>query len=143
MANSVADSVKRIVTANLKLKLLSLAVALCIWSFTALSREIRYELVLPVEVRNLPPGYELVTPSLPSVRFTLAGPSILMDGVRRSNTSLILNLRGVGPGRTVFGNLATWLKLSEGVKVTSVSPAAIEIEVRRYHSTVSEGDQQQ
>ncbi|GFE61419.1 YbbR-like domain-containing protein [Geobacter sp. AOG2] len=125
------SAIKRRCTRNASLKILSLMLAVCIWSFTSLSRETRYELVLPVELRNTPPGYR-VTPPLPGeVHFTLTGPSLLIDGARRSNSRVILSLRGIKPGKTLFSHLETYLKLPEGIKVTRISPAELEIELDR------------
>jgi len=143
MAPPLLNAVKRFFTRNLNLKLLSVTVAVCIWSFTAMSRETRYDLALPVELRNIPPGYVLDGQPPLDVRFTLSGPSILIDGARRSNTALILNLRGAVPGRTLFSHLESNLKLPEGVSVTRISPAAVEISLVRTQTSNSEGDQQQ
>lgn len=143
MAPASLDTVKRLCTRNLSLKLLSLAVALCIWSFTAISREQRFDLALPVELRNMPPGYSLAGEPPRVIRFTLTGPSILIEGARRSNTALILNLRGAAAGRTFFSHLETYLKLPEGVNVTRITPAVLEIDLTRDQTHLSEGDHKQ
>ncbi|HEY3306919.1 MAG TPA: CdaR family protein [Desulfuromonadaceae bacterium] len=128
---------------NRSLRLLSLSVAICIWSFTAISREVHYDLVLPVELRNTPPGYELASPPPGETRVTLVGPSLLIDGARRSNTAIILNLRGISSGKTLFSHLETNLKLPDGIRVTRVSPAIIEIDLRKRISNYTEGEPQQ
>ena len=137
------ETFKQFCTRNLSLRLLCLGVAVCIWTFTAYSREIRHELVLPVEFRNTPPGYKLASQLPRDIRFTLSGPSILIDGARRSNAVLILNLRGISPGKTIFSHLETNLKLPEGINVTRISPAAIEINLTRAQTQYLEGDPQQ
>lgn len=137
------DTAYRFCMRNLTLKLLSLAVAVCIWSFTAISRETHYDLALPVELRNIPPGYRLSGPLPREIRFTLTGPSILIDGARRSNSSLILNMRGAAPGRVIFSHLESNLKLPEGISVTRITPATLETDLVLNRSTISEGDPQQ
>jgi hypothetical protein len=113
--------------------------AVCIWSFSSLSRETRYELALPVELRNTPPGYTVTEPLTGEVHFTLVGPSILIDGARRANSRLILSLRGAKPGKTLFTHLETDLKLPEGIKVTRISPATLEIELIRQQINSDQG----
>lgn len=142
MTSAPFDTVKRLCTRNAALKLLSLAVALCIWSFTAISREKRYDLALPVELRNIPPGYSLAGEPPREIRFTLSGPSILIDGARRSNAALILSLRGAAPGRTLFSHLESYLKLPDGISVTRISPASLEIDLVRDQTPLSEGEHQ-
>jgi hypothetical protein len=132
-------AVKRLCTRNWSLKLLSLMLAVCIWSFSSLSRETRYELVLPVEMRNTPPGYTVATPLTGEVHFTLTGPSILIDGARRANSRLILSLRGAKPGKTLFSHLETNLKLPEGIEVTRISPATLEIDLVREQTNSEQG----
>lgn len=143
MVTAILDSARRFFTGNIKLKLLSLAVAICIWSFAAISRETRYDLALPVELRNIPPGYTLASPFPREVRFTLAGPAILIDGVRRANGVLILNMRGTGAGRTLFSHLDSNLKLPEGIRITRISPVTIEITLAKQQLNLTEGDNQQ
>jgi hypothetical protein len=136
-------AVKRFCTRNWSLKLLSLMLAVCIWSFSALSRETRYEMVLPVELRNTPPGCTVAAPLTGEVHFTLTGPSILVDGARRANSRLILSLRGAMPGKTLFSHLETNLKLPEGIKVTRISPATLEIELIRKQTNSDQGASKQ
>lgn len=143
MAPVSLDAAKRLCTRNLSLKLLSLAVALCIWSFTAISRDRRYDLALPVELRNIPQGYSLAGQPPREIRFTLSGPSILIDGARRSNAALILNLRGAAAGRTIFPHLETYLNLPEGINVIRITPAVMEIDLTKDQTHSSEGDNKQ
>ena len=132
-------AVKHLCTRNWSLKLLSLMLAVCIWSFSSLSRETRYELILPLELRNTPPGYSVAAPLTGDVHFTLTGPSILIDGARRANSRLILSLRGAKPGKTLFSHLETYLKLPEGIKVTRTSPATLEIDLLREQTNSDQG----
>lgn len=138
------EPLRQIGTRNLALKLLSLGVALCIWSFTAVSRETHHELTLPVELRNIPPGYTVNGTPPGEIRFVLSGPSLLIDGARRANATVILNLRGALPGRTLFSHLESYLKLPDGIRVTRISPASLEIDlVRKQIPTPPQGEQQQ
>ena len=143
MAPAAFKTISRACTRNLTLKLLSLTVALCIWSFTSISRETHFELILPVELRSMPPGYVAGGESPREIHVTLSGPSLLIDGARRSNTKVILNLRGAVPGKTLFSNLDTYLKLPDGVRVTRISPATLEINLVREQIRQPQGDQQQ
>ncbi len=145
MSARVIETIKQVCTRNLSLKLLSLGVALCIWSFTAVSRESRYELTLPVELRNIPPGYMVSGQATGDIRFTLSGPSLLIDGARRSNATVILNLRGAAvPGKTLFSHLESYLKLPDGIRVIRISPASLEIDLIREQipSPQQQGEQQ-
>lgn len=142
-ASMASKTAKQFCTRNPSLRILSLAVALCIWGVTAIPRETRHDLLLPVELRNIPPGYALASQSAGDIRFSLSGPSILIDGARRSNSVLILNLRGISSGKTIFSHLETNLNLPEDIRVTRISPASIEINLIKKQTQSSEGDPQQ
>lgn len=141
MPRSRIRKLQDFMTGNMRLKLLSLAVAFCIWSFMALSRESRYELSLPLQVRNVPNGYALAETPPAEIQFTLAGPYVLVESARRSNNAVILSLRGVSvPGRTAFSSLEANLKLPEGVKVIRTSPSLLTLDLIRKSTQQPEGD---
>jgi hypothetical protein len=133
---------KDLFTGNIRLKLLSLLLAIFIWSFLAFSREIRYDLTLPLELRNIPVGYSLAAKPPRGINFTLSGPSIMVEAARRSNSTVILTLRGASvPGRTTFSALEKTLKLPEGVKVIRTSPSLLTLDLIRTPIQQPEGDQ--
>lgn len=141
MASSASDIFRQCCTRNLKLKLLSLMVACCIWGLTSFSRKTHAEIDLPVQLQNVPSGYTQASQLPREIRFTLSGPTLLIEGARRSNSAFKLDLRGIGPGRTLFPHLESSLKLPDGVKVTSISPASLEINLVKTQTRHSEGDQ--
>jgi hypothetical protein len=62
------------------------------------------------------------------ITYSLSGPSILIGSTLRSNTYVKLSLAGAAtPGRTIFMNLESHLKLPEGIVVTRISPSALEL----------------
>lgn len=116
------------ITANLTLRLLSLALAICIWCISAASHPRQVRLTLPVRLDHLPPGYAVAgTPPAP-VQVTLSGPLHLITGVARRTRVLPLDLEGAArPGTTSFTRLESCLELPEEVRVTRISPASLEI----------------
>lgn len=140
MPSSRTKQVKELLTGNMRLKFLSLALAICIWSFLAFSRETRYDLILPLEVRNTPVGYALATEPPRDIQFTLSGPLIMLEAARRSNSTVTLTLRGAAPGKTTFSTLETALKLPEGVKVIRTTPSMLTFDLIRTPTPQPEGE---
>lgn len=127
---------------NLALKLLSLALALSVWGFTAVSRESRQELALPVELVNIPSGCVPNMQQQGVVTFTLSGPAVWLRSAGKNNNRITLNLNTAAvPGKTVFSNLDKQLKLHESVRVTRTTPASLEIELLGKSNNPTEGDQ--
>jgi len=143
MAPRIFNIISRFFTSNMTLKLLSVAVALSIWSFTAMSRKVHYDLTLPVEIRNIPPGFKVTGDQRRMIHFSLHGSSLLIDGARRSNTTIILNLRNAVDGKNLYSNLDSYLKLPEGISVTRISPATMEMILVREQNFPQQGDQLQ
>ncbi len=114
---------------NLTIKLLSIALAISVWGFTVISRESMHDLVLPVELQNIPSGYSPRNQNQGQVHFTITGPALLVKSAQESNSSLVLDLKNTTAGKTQFNNLEKYLKLPQSVRVTRVSPATMEIEL--------------
>lgn len=135
------DIFRQFCTRNLELKLLSLLVACCIWGLTSYSHRNHAELNLPVHLKNMPRGCALASQLPREIRFTLSGPSLLLEGARRSNAALMLDLQGSGPGTILFPHLEANLHLPDGIEVTRISPASLEISLIKAQKRYSEGDQ--
>ena len=114
---------------NLTIKLLSLALAIAVWGFTVVSRESMHDLLLPVELQNIPSGYSSRNLNQNQVHFTITGPTLLVKAAQENNSSLILDLKNTTAGKTQFSNLEKYLNLHQSIRVTRVSPATIEIEL--------------
>jgi hypothetical protein len=134
MSAMSATTVKQLFTRNPALKLLCLAVAISIWLLSATSRRVQVDLSLPLKVADIPAGYSLSSRPPAAVTYTLSGPSILIDGLLRSNPEVKLSMAGAAtPGTTAFMHLESYLKLPEGVMVIRISPATLELSLEPGH----------
>jgi hypothetical protein len=117
--------------ADLKLKLLSLAMATALLVVVRGERRVSYTLSVPVEAR-LPRGLEPVEPLPERLRVAVAGPwSRLrsLDGAEAGPVIIDLSRTGLG--------IASWsvrpesLHLPSGVRVESLYPSQGTVELRR------------
>jgi len=135
MGSLAMNTFKQFFIRNLTLKLLCLATAIFVWSLSSISRITNIELAIPLKLCNIPAGFIPSTPPPAAIDYTLSGPSVLIDGARRSNAAVILSLKGAArPGKTLFMNLESNLRLPEGIKVIRISPATLEIDLEPEHS---------
>jgi hypothetical protein len=135
MAPITTNTVKQLCTRNVTLKLLSLALAFCVWSISAVSRETEARLTLPVRLSTIPHGYVVGRPVPASINVTLSGPLHLITTAKQSGEALTLDLEGaVKPGTTAFTHLESYLKLPQGITVIRISPASLEIRLETEHS---------
>jgi len=113
-------------THNLGLKVLSLFLAALLWLFVTAGQEAELDLQVPVLFENLPVGLTIGNqpPSLLDLR--LAGPKIQLMRLQRERLAVALDLKNAGEGSIGFPNPEKSIRLPDGVRVTRVTPAAIE-----------------
>jgi YbbR domain-containing protein len=116
-----------IVRHNLGLKAMSLLLAFMLWLFVAAGREAEISRSVPVLIENIPPGLVVAgnPPSIINVR--IKGPRILLFKSRTERFSILLDLKGSKEGITSFPSPGALINLPDGVRVTRVAPASIEV----------------
>jgi len=119
---------KALVFRNGTLKIFSVAFACGLWLLVnAGERDTEKTLVVPIELRNLPPQLVVLGPQVDSVGIQLIGPRTLLG--RFSPRTITLDLSGVQPGPASFRVSADLLNLPRGVKVQRISPSQVNLEI--------------
>jgi hypothetical protein len=115
------------VTHNLALKLLSLIMAVVIWYFVDVGKEKEISMSVPVVLKNIPSGLVFAGAPPPPIYVRLKGPKIALMKIRADRLVAQLDMKGAGEGKTGFPYLETMIDLPDGVRVTRVTPAAMEV----------------
>ena len=135
MAPVTVNSKTKTSIRNPALKLLSLALALCIWVISSVSQQSEIRLTLPVRFSAIPRGYTATGPAIAAVEVTLTGTRNMLNRAKRSNRALTLDLESATrPGTTTFMRLESYLDLPQGVTVARVSPSSLEIRLEAEHT---------
>jgi hypothetical protein len=122
---------RELVTQNLGLKALSLIMAVVIWFFVDVGKEMEISMAVPVLFKNIPAGLVIAGAPPPPINVRLKGPKIALLKFRDERPALLLDLKGAMEGTTGFPALESMITLPEGVRVTRVTPAAIDIRLAR------------
>jgi len=133
MIKITPDTFTSLFRRNFTIKLLSLALAILVWGFTVISRDSMHDLVLPVELQNIPTGYSPRNQTQNQVHFTITGPALFIKAAQDNNNSLTLDLKNTTAGKIQFSNLEKYLNLHQSVRVTRVSPSTMELELFDTH----------
>jgi YbbR domain-containing protein len=128
-------NVREMLTHNLGLKVLSLFLAIVLWLFVAAGMETEIGLVLPVVFAHLSPDLAVVNRPPARIDVRLAGPRILLLKLKAERLPVLLDLQGVREGTTVFPAVEMAIRAPEGVRVTRVTPAAIEVRLAKAGSS--------
>ena len=113
------------------LRLLSFGVALLLWLFVTYGRDATLVLQVPPEIRQLPPGLEVVGELPPPVALTVCGPRFQIRRLANQKLHLPLDLAGAREGKVAFPDLKRLVHLPAGVRVTRISPAAMELRLEK------------
>src|SRR5947209_7967329 len=117
---------------NWLIKLASIGVALGLWAFVNLgARDADRLLLVPVELRNLPPQLTITNPVPDAVSVRLRGPRTILGTIDERREHIRIDLARVGTGSASYKIDGELLNLPRGVSVMSISPAEITLEVVR------------
>jgi len=124
-------NLREVVTHNLGLKIMSLFLAIVLWLFIAAEKDSEISFSVPVEIVNLPNG--LVVASRPPARIDVrvAGPKVVLMSLQWNLPKVFLDMKDAREGTTEFPRLEGTIRISEGVRVTRVSPAAVDVTLAR------------
>jgi YbbR domain-containing protein len=131
-ARLVATSLRLLLTHNPGLKLLSIVIAVALWSFVNVGeRDAEEPLQVPLELRNIPANLVITSPRLDFIDLRVIGPRTLLGRIDRSRLSMSLDLDGVRPGPAVFRVGPESFNLPRGVRVTRINPSQITLQLER------------
>lgn len=123
---------RRFLTHNLGLKLLSLALAFLLWLAYSGSRELTTVLSVPVQYRNIPTDLEIGPNLVEEVRLIVRGPSPLLSRVSAARSPVILDLGRVKrTGVTTFSIQRSNVDLPAGVVLDRAIPSQIQIRTEK------------
>jgi YbbR domain-containing protein len=109
------------------LKLLSLALAVLLWSLVAGQKEAERSLRVPLEFRNMPGSLEMIgePPSFVDVR--VKGPSTTLGQLRGTELIVTVELSTARPGRRMFHLLPDHVTAPVGVRALAVVPPTVPL----------------
>ena len=122
--------IKDALTKNRALKFFSLLLALTLWFFVMGEKKAEFSFAdVPVEFINKPADLVVTHQTARSVNVRVSGSRTLLTTLSSNNLKAIMDLEGVKPGTVVFNDLIDAIKLPNGTRITSISPAQVELTV--------------
>ena len=115
---------------SIAVKLLSVVLAMILWSFVVWERPVERRVSVPVRLVNRAAGMTS-TGAPPFVEAVVSGPWLPVALLKSEGLSLDLDLSGAGEGVTAFPGLEQRLGLPEYLRVARISPARIEVRLER------------
>ncbi|MEE9523198.1 MAG: CdaR family protein, partial [Thermodesulfovibrionales bacterium] len=93
---------KRIFESGLSLKIASVVIAIALWFFVNSRGVSEITISVPLEIKNLSEGYEIVTQKIKDVNVGLKGHERLIKGIRIQDIRVYLNMSKMKGGWGVY-----------------------------------------
>lgn len=111
--------------------LTALGLAVCLWYFVGSQDEAEILAATPLELRNVPPGLEVVRQSVQEVDVRLRGASALLRDAPLGSLRAFVDLAGEAHGeRTWFLGVES-VEAPAGVQVMRVAPSQVALQLER------------
>ncbi len=117
---------------NFGLKILSLLIAIGLWSFVNAGQRSAIEsMQVPVSYRGLARGLVIVNRPVDFVKIQVMGPRTLLSLLDPERLTVKLDLASIGPGQASFKITPAMFDVPRQTTVTSVSPSDVMLDVDR------------
>lgn len=120
---------KRLITENFGLKVISVLAAFGLWAAATVREDLNASITVPVEYTNFPRGLEVSTGFVSSVSLLVHGAPDKLTPTYLSNAAVIVDLGDVqSPGKRTFNLKEATLRLPDGLTVEQATPSQIQLE---------------
>lgn len=121
------EEARKIVTSNLLLKILSISIAIALWSYVAGEKNVQVGLIVPLELRSLPSGYIVTNKIQRQVELRVAGPKNLISYLNASETSSSLDLSSAKEGKNIYHVGERNFNIPKGIEIRGTYPDKVEV----------------
>ncbi len=121
----------KLLTNNWTFKVTSILFALVLWMFIMGERRLEVSYRVPLELQNIPEELMIASDTPRMVDIRISGPRTLQMKISPSDISIVVDLADLQPGLTTVKGLEERLNLSNGLKVTRLSPSYIDLKLDR------------
>ena len=112
---------------NLGLKIAAVLLSIVLWVFVTSRGQSEISLDVPIEVKNVPEGLEMVSFSVKNVSLTIKGQERFVKNLRPSETGITIDLSKAKKGENIYFIHREDIKLPRAITVTSVTPPSIKV----------------
>lgn len=128
MINRIRHFITRVLFRNWPLKLVSIILAVVLWSAVANEPPVELAFQSPLEFRNMPKGLELSTEVPTSVQLRVSGPPSIVRPLTSQDLAVTLNLAGFNrAGERSFMLTEDDVAKPYGVRVVQIIPTQLSV----------------
>jgi YbbR domain-containing protein len=126
---------KNVLLENGVLKFFSLVLAITLWFFVMGEKKAEFSFAdVPIVLINKPTDLIVAHQTAQSVNVRISGSRSVVATLSSNTINAFIDLDGAQPGKTIYKNLIDSIKIPNGTKITSISPAELSLTLE---STIS------
>jgi YbbR domain-containing protein len=122
---------KRIFESGPSLKIASVVIAVALWFFVNSRGVSELTISVPLEIKNLSEGYEIVTQKIKEVNVGLKGHERLIKGIRIQDIRVYLDMSKMKDGWGVYYINKENIKVPSSIEVTKIDPSVVKIKAEK------------
>ena len=122
---------QRIFLHNIGLKLVSLLLAIVLWTVVSRDPIAEVEMKVPIEFHNLPDNLEIDSASFTEAQIRVRGPERLVRRLRSADVSAHVDLAAVVPGSYTFDLTPSNVHVPNTLEVVQINPARVTVMMER------------
>jgi YbbR domain-containing protein len=135
MAMNLKALLKSVLLENSVLKFFSLVLAITLWFFVMGEKKAEFSFTdVPIVLINKPADLVVAHQTAQSVNVRISGSRSIVATLSSNMIKAFIDLDGAQPGKTTYKNLIDCIKIPNGTKITSISPAELSLTLE---STIS------
>jgi len=116
---------------HLGLKLVSLLLGFSLWYAVAREQEAEFSLSIPIELRDLPEGLEVIDESVQQVEVRLRGPAEILRRLTPQDVNVGVELEDAEPGERLWYLTPREVAAPFGARVMRVTPTSVRVVLDR------------
>ena len=125
------DFLRRLLTRNFGLKVLSLAVAGLLWWTVAREPETQVLLNVPIEFYQVPKDLQFSTEVAPQVQIRVRGPARVLRELAQRDIHPVIDLAGAKQGERTYPIRADSIRMPKGAEIEQIIPAQLRLSLDR------------
>jgi YbbR domain-containing protein len=118
---------KKFLVENLGLKIAAILLSIVLWFFVTSRGQSEISIDVPLELKNMPQGLELVNHETKTVNLNIRGQERFIKNVSASNVRVPLDLSKAKRGEGTYYINREDIKLPRSITVTSISPPSVRV----------------
>lgn len=116
---------------NLSLKISAILLSIFLWLFVTSRGQSEISLEVPLEFKNIPAGYGIVTASTKAVNVTVRGQERLMKSLQPADVRVSVDLTKAKVGNATYYVNKDDIRLPYAMSVMNVAPSSVRLDIEK------------